>query len=154
MRFLLILLIGISLQTTSFAQVDQETLQQELEKMQKAMEEQLKNFNFEGFHTDTTIFKQFTFPEGFDSENYVMPNDVDMNEMLKMMERQMQQLDMEGMLKMMQENLGTMDFSELEKMMIPFKDGAPFIMPAPEQLEKQEEHSKKEKQKKRKVYKM
>ena len=162
MRFLLILAIGLFFQTISFAQVDSKELHQEMEKMQKEMQEQLKNFNFEDFQIDTLLLKNFKLPEGFNAENFIMPNDIDMNEMLKMMERQMSQIDMEGMMKMMEESLSKIDFSEMEKMMEPFMKGEFFGIPIPETLEKEEKEKsarpKKEKQKKqgkqKKSYKM
>lgn len=158
MRFLLILAIGLFLQTSTFAQIDSKEIQEEMEKATKELQEQLKNFNFEDFQIDTLLLKDFKFPEGTDLENFVMPNDIDMNEMLKMMERQMQQVDMEGMLKMMEENFSKIDFSEMEKMMEPFMNGEMFIIPSPENLEKKEEDEKEEqpkkKGKKKKTYKM
>jgi len=155
----LTLAFGLFLQTATFAQIDSKEIEEEMEKATKELQEQLKNFNFEDFQMDTLLLKNFKFPEGLDMENFVMPNDIDMNEMLKMMERQMQQVDMEGMLKMMQENFSKMDFSEMEKMMEPFMNGEMFIIPSPENLErkggeeKQEEQPKK-KAKKKKTYKM
>ena len=159
MRFLLILMISLFVQTFSFAQIDNQEMQKEMEKMRKEMQEQLKNFNFENLQIDTLMLKNFTFPEGFNSENFIMPNDIDMNEMLKMMERQMGQMDMEGMLKLMEENMAKMDFSEMEKMMEPFMKGEFFMFPNPEDLQKEGEEKEgtpknKKKTKKRKTYKM
>lgn len=162
MRFLLLLILGLCVQTTSFAQIDGEELQKEMEKMRIEMQEQLKNFNFEDFQMDTLMLKNFTFPEGFHSDNFITPNDIDMNEMLKMMERQMSQMDLEGMMKMMEEQMSKMDLSEMEKMMEPFMKGEFFMFPMPEEkLEKEEETLEKEAapknkkdKKKRKTYKM
>ncbi len=155
MRFLLILAIGLFLQTSTFAQIDSKEIQEEMEKATKELQEQLKNFNFEDFQIDTLLLKDFKFPEGMGLENFVMPNDIDMNEMLKMMERQMQQVDMEGMLKMMEENFSKMDFSEMEKMMEPFMKGEMFIIPSPENKEEGEKEAQpKKKGKKKKTYKM
>jgi len=139
MRFLLILALGLFLQTTSFAQVDTQEIQKEMEKMRIEMQEQLKNFNFEDLQIDTLLLKNFTFPEGFNAENFIMPNDIDMNEMLKMMERQMSQMDLEGMMKMMEENMSKIDLSEMEKMMEPFMKGEFFMLPTPEDLKKEGE---------------
>lgn len=161
MRFLLILAIGLFVQTTSFAQVDAEEMQKEMEKMSIEMQEQLKNFNLEDFKMDTLLLKSFTLPEGFNSENFLLPNDIDMNEMMKMMERQMSQMDMEGMMKMMEENMSKIDLAEMEKMMEPFMKGDFFMFPMPDSLRIEEEGLEKEttpktkkKTKKRKTYKM
>jgi len=167
MRFLLILAIGLFVQATSFAQVDtqemQKEMQKEMEKMRIEMQEQLKNFNFEDFQMDTLMLKNFTFPEGFNSENFIMPNDLDMNEMMKMMERQMSQMDIDGMMKMMEENMSKIDLSEMEKMMEPFMKGQFFMMPTPEDLRKEGEeldkeetpkNGKKKNKQKKKTYKM
>jgi len=159
MRFLLILTVGLFIQTISFAQVDNQEMQKEMEKMRLEMQEQLKNFNFDNFQIDTLMLKNFTFPEGFNSENFIMPNDIDMDEMLKMMERQMGQMDMEGMLKMMEENMAKIDFTEMEKMMEPFMKGEFFMFPNPEELKKEGEDKEgkpknKKDLKKRKTYKM
>lgn len=163
MRFLLILTIGLFLQTASFAQIDSKQMQEELEKMTQEMQEQLKNFNFENFPLDTAILKNFKFPEGFSPESFIMPNDLDMNEMMKIMERQMSQLDIEGMTKMMEENLNKIDFAEIEKMFEPFTNGGAFTIPAPEELEedgndqatpKKEQKEKTKRKKKKKSYKM
>lgn len=155
MRFLLIVAIGLFIQTTSFAQVDT----QEMEKMRIEMQEQLKHFNFDNFQMDTSLLKNFTFPEGFNSDNFIMPNDMDMNEMMKMMERQMSQIDVEGMMKMMEENMSKIDLAEMEKMMEPFMKGDFFMFPTPEDLKKEGEEldktgSSKKNLKKRKTYKM
>ena len=161
MRFLLILVVGLFVQTASFAQVDAQEMQKEMEKMRIEMQEQLKNFNFEDFKIDTLLLKNFTFPEGFNSDNFNMPNDIDMNEMLKMMERQMSQMDMEGMLKMMEENMSKIDLSEMERMMEPLMKGDFFMFPMPdslrkegEELEKETSPKNKKNAKKRKTYKM
>ena len=161
MRFLLILATGLFLQTASFAQVDAQEMQKEMEKMRIEMQEQLKNFNFEDFKMDTSLLKNFTLPEGFNSDNFIMPNDIDMNEMLKMMERQMSQMDMEGMMKMMEENMSKMDLSEMEKMMEPLMKGDFFMFPMPDSLRMEEEGlekgttpKNKKSTKKRKTYKM
>lgn len=157
MRLLLIVAFGLFLQISSFAQIDTKDLQNEMEKATKELQEQLKNFNFEDFKMDTLLLKNFQFPEGFDSENFVMPNDMEADELLKMMERQMSQLDLEGMMKMMQENFSKMDFSEMEKMMAPFMNGEMFLIPAPENLGKEgdkKEESPAKKTKKKKIYKM
>ena len=155
MRLLLILMIGLFSQTVSFAQVDAEEMQKQMEQLQKEMQEQLKNFNFEDFKMDTLMLKNFTFPEGFNTDNFIMPNDVDMNELLKMMERQMSQMDMEGMMKMMEENMSKMDLAEMEKMMEPFMKGDFFMFPMPEDSKKEEGTSDKAttpKKKKLKTY--
>ena len=157
MRFLLILAIGLFVQTASFAQVDAQEMQKEMEKMRIEMQEQLKNFNFEDFRMDTLLLKNFTLPEGFNSDNFIMPNDIDMNEMLKMMERQMSQMDMEGMMKMMEENMSKMDLSEMEKMMEPLMKGDFFMFPMPDSLRMEEKGAtpkNKKNAKKRKTYKM
>ena len=161
MRFLLILAIGLFMQTASFAQVDAEEMQKEMEKMRIEMQEQLKNFDFEDFKMDTLLLKNFTLPEGFNSENFIMPNDIDMNEMLKMMERQMSQMDMEGMMKMMEENMSKIDLAEMEKMMEPFMKGEFFMFPMPDSLRMKEDGLEKgamprnkKNAKKRKTYKM
>jgi len=157
MRFLLILAIGLFIQITSSAQVDTQEMQKEMEKMRIEMQEQLKHFNFDNFQMDTSLLKNFTFPEGFNAENFMMPNDIDMNEMMKMMERQMSQMDIEGMMKMMEENMSKMDLSEMEQMMEPFMKGEFFMLPTPEDLKKEGEALDKEgkpKKEKRKTYKM
>ncbi len=156
MRFLLILTISLFIQTVSFAQVDAAEMQKEMEKMRIEMQEQSKNFNFEGLQMDTLLLKSFTFPEGFNSENFIMPNDIDMNEMLKMMERQMSQMDMEGMMKMMEENMPKIDLAEMEKMMEPFMQGDFFTFPMPDSLRTEGGAMPKNKKttKKRKTYKM
>jgi len=162
MRFLLILAIGLFIQMTAFAQVDtqemQKEMQKEMEKMRIEMQEQLKNFNFEDLQIDTSLLKNFNFPEGFNTENFIMPSDIDMNEMMKMMERQMSQMDIEGMMKMMEENMSKIDLSEMEKMMEPFMKGEFFMMPTPEDLKKEGEALDKEdttkNKKKNKTYKM
>ena len=166
MRFLIILFIGLFFQTTSFAQVDTKEMQDEMEKMTKELQEQLENFNFEDFQMDTMLLKNFKFPEGFDAENFVMPNDIDMNAMMKMMEKQLSQIDLEGMAKMMEENLSKIDFAEMEKMMEPFMKGEFFMMPIPDNQEQKEgekqltpkeekkQQKKEKKKKKQKTYKM
>ncbi len=165
MRILTILFIGLFFQTVSFAQIDSKEMQEGMEKMTKELQEQLKNFNFEDFPIDTAILKNFKFPEGFNAENFVMPNDLDINAMMKMMERQMSQLDIEGMAKMMEENMSKIDFAEMEKMMEPFMKGEFFALPMPEDNQEQKEGEKevspndgkkknKKKKKKQKTYKM
>ncbi|MEM1123607.1 MAG: hypothetical protein AAGJ18_24430, partial [Bacteroidota bacterium] len=104
MRLILSLAFGFLLQTSINAQVDHKAIQEEMEKATKELQEQLKNFNFEDFQMDTLLFKSFPFPEDLNMENFVMPSDIDPNELLKMMERQMQQMDMNELLKIMQEN--------------------------------------------------
>ena len=160
MRFLLILLISLFAQMISFAQIDAEEMQKEMEKMRIEMQEQLKHLNFDHFQIDTSLLKNFTFPEGFNAENFVMPNDIDMNEMLKMMERQMSQMDIEGMMKMMEENMSKLDLSEMEKMMEPFMKGEFFMFPTPEDLKQEKnedldkEGTKQKKKSTKKTYKM
>ena len=163
MRFLLILMIGLFVQAASFAQVDTQEMQKEMEKMRIEMQEQLKHFNFEDFQMDTLMLKNCALPEGFNAEHFIMPNDLDMNEMLKMMERQMSQMDIEGMMKMMEENMSKIDLSEMEKMMEPFMKGEFFIMPTPEDLNKEGEeldkeeapkNNKKKNKQQKKTYKM
>lgn len=168
MRFLIILFIGLFFQTASFAQIDSKEMQDGMEKMTKELQEQLKNFNFEDFPIDSALLKNFKFPEGFNAENFIMPNDLDINAMMKMMERQMSQIDIEGMAKMMEENMSKIDFAEMEKMMEPFMKGEFFMMPFPENNQEQEPEEKqltpkeekkqqkkeKKKKKKQKTYKM
>jgi len=164
MRFLIILFIGLFFQTASFAQIDSKEMQDEMEKMTKELQEQLKNFNFEDFPIDSALLKNFNFPEGFNAENFVMPNDIDMNGLMKMMEKQMSQLDIEGIAKMMEENMSKIDFAEMEKMMEPFMKGEFFALPIPEGNQEQkegekqatpkEEKKQKKKKKKQKTYKM
>lgn len=165
MRFLIILFIGLFFQTASFAQIDSKEMQEGMEKMTKELQEQLKNFNLEDFPIDTAMLKNFKFPEGFNAENFIMPNDLDINAMMKMMERQMSQLDIEGMAKMMEENMSKIDFAEMEKMMEPFMKGEFFALPMPEDNQEQKEGEKqltpkekkkqqKQQKKKQKTYKM
>ncbi len=161
MRFLIILFIGLFFQTTSFAQIDSKEMQEDMEKMTKELQEQLKNFNLEELQIDTMLLKNFKFPEGFNAENFIMPNDLDINGMMQMMEKQMSQLDLEGMAKLMEENMSKIDFAEMEKLMEPFLKGEIFALPIPENNQGQEEgeqatpkEEKNKKKKKKKSYKM
>ena len=161
MRFLIILFIGLFFQTASFAQVDSKEMQENMEKMTKELQEQLKNFNLEELQIDTMLLKNFKFPEGFNAENFIMPNDLDLNGIMQMMEKQMGQLDIEGIAKLMEENMSKIDFAEMEKMMEPFLKGEIFALPIPENNQEEDgeqttpkEEKKKKKKKKQKSYKM
>ncbi len=150
MRILLILLLGFLFQTTSLAQIDSEEWQRVLEKMQKEMREQMRDFsyNFKDFHfeIDTLFFEHFNLPEGFEKDGFIMPDDIDMSEMMKMLERSFSQMDIEGMMKLFEENFNQMDWSELEKMFEPFR------VPAPENLKEGEKKKNKSSKKKKKTY--
>ena len=137
MRILLIFAFGLLFQLTSFAQVDSKELQREIEKMQKEMQEHMRDFslNFKDFRfkMDTLFFRNFKMPEDFDEDSFIMPDDIDMGEMMKMLER----------------SFGQMDWSELEKMFEPFmQEGNPFMIPAPDDLKKEEKQPLKKKKKK------
>ena len=152
MRFLSILLFALLFQTAAFAQIDQEKLQEELEKMQKITQEQLKNLNFDQLPFDSLFAKGFKFPDEFNGGNFILPDDIDINGILKMMEQQMGQIDLEGMVKMMEESMSKIDISEMEKMLAPFMKGELFGIPIPQesQPEEIEEDTKKSKKEKRK----
>ena len=161
MRFLIILFIGLFFQTASFAQIDSKEMQEDMEKMTKELQEQFKNFNLEELQIDTMLLKNFKFPEGFNAENFIMPNDLDLNGIMQMMEKQMGQLDIEGIAKLMEENMSKIDFAEMEKMMEPFLKGEIFALPIPENNQEEDgeqttpkEEKKKKKKKKQKSYKM
>ena len=137
MKFILIFSISLCFQATAFAQTDSKEWQEE---MQKEMQEQLQNFGLYfdqfNFKMDTLLMKDFQFPGSFDTKSFVMPNDIDMGEMMKMLERSFSQKNMEGMMKRMEDNLNQMDMSELQKLFEPFMDGNAFIIPSPEQFKK------------------
>lgn len=169
MRFILILAIGLFFQGSVSAQINSGEIQQELEKVQKELQEQLKNLDFGELNLlmDSLVVKGFELPKGFDSENFIMPDDinmdemakmlersfsqVDMDKMMKIMEKNIEQLDIEGMAGMMEKNLNKMDFSELEQLFEPFMDLELLLTPTPEQSEKGKPNTSK---KKGKSYKM
>lgn len=151
-RILSIFFLLFFFQLNLIGQVDDRALQHQMEQMQELLQEQLNSFDFSeyGLKFDTLFFKDLQLPKGLDDDQFIMPDDIDVEEMRKMMKLQLSQLELEKMFKMLEENLGEMDFSEMEQFFAPFQDGSGIIIPIPEEEGKKKTNPSK----KRKVYKM